>query len=180
MARSGGGRGLGAPAEGPSTAVRVAVLAVIAALVVAIGLQLSARASAPDSGQAAGAGGATALDASDQMQPEPQPVSLTVTFAGDCTLGTDAAFDYSTSLNAKYEEVGDPSYFLRNVEPIFAADDLTIVNMEGTLTTASTRADKTFAFKGPAEFAKILSSSSVEGASLANNHSRDYGEQSYQ
>ena len=51
--------------------------------------------------------------------------------------------------------------------------------MEGTLTTSSTRQDKTFAFKGPADYAQILVKGNVETASLANNHSRDYGEQSY-
>lgn len=51
--------------------------------------------------------------------------------------------------------------------------------MEGTLTESDSRQDKTFAFKGPGEFTQILTSGSVETANLANNHSRDYGEQSY-
>ena len=53
------------------------------------------------------------------------PVSLTVSVVGDCTLGTDEAFDYSTSLNAYFDNYGS-SYFLQNVKPIFSADDLTI------------------------------------------------------
>lgn len=177
MARR-GGYGYEQPRGRGLSLARVATIGVIAVLLVAIGFQLADRANAP--APAPDAQGSPALDASDQPQPEPQPVSLTVTFAGDCTLGTDSAFDYATSLNAMFEAVDDPGYFLRNVQPLFAADDLTIVNMEGTLTTSNARADKTFAFKGPAEFAAILSSSSVEAASLANNHSRDYGEQSYQ
>lgn len=107
------------------------------------------------------------------------PTTLTVTFAGDCTLGTDVNFSSDTSFNTKYEAVDDPSYFLANVADIFKNDDLTVVNMEGTLTTSSTRQDKTFAFKGPADYAQILVKGNVETASLANNHSRDYGEQSY-
>lgn len=108
------------------------------------------------------------------------PVSFTVTFAGDCTLGTDENFNKSTSLPAKYDEVDDPAYFLGNVYDIFAADDLTIVNMEGTLTDSGSRQDKQFAFKGPAEYTSILTSGDVEAASLANNHSKDYGTQSYE
>lgn len=104
--------------------------------------------------------------------------SVKVTFAGDCTLGTDVNFDRSTSFNASFAN-HDPSYFLANVAPIFEADDLTVVNMEGTLTTSNSRQDKTFAFKGDADFAKVFSTSSVEAASMANNHSSDYGEQSY-
>ena len=70
-------------------------------------------------------------------------------------------------------------YFFQNVKSIFDADDLTIVNMEGTLTEETARQDKTYAFKGPAEYAQILTSGGVEAANLANNHSHDYGDKSY-
>ena len=106
------------------------------------------------------------------------PVTITVSMTGDCTLGTDVNFNYSTSLNAYFEQHG-PDYFLQNVRDIFEADDLTVVNFEGTLTESNNRQDKTFAFKAPASFAKILSGSSVEAANLANNHSFDYGQESY-
>lgn len=51
--------------------------------------------------------------------------------------------------------------------------------MEGTLTEETTRELKTYAFKGPVEYASILSGSSIEAANLANNHSSDYGVKSY-
>ena len=113
-----------------------------------------------------------------EAEKEEPPVSITISAAGDCTLGTDENFDQSRSLNAYYDENG-PAYFLQSVKPVFEADDLTIVNMEGTLTESTSRMDKTFAFKGPADYTKILTEGSVEAANLANNHSRDYGEQSY-
>ena len=106
------------------------------------------------------------------------PVSLTLSVVGDCTLGTDETFDYSTSLNAYYENYG-ADYFLQNVRNIFSADDLTIANFEGTLTDSDEREDKTFAFKAPASYASILSGSSVEAVNTANNHSHDYGDQSF-
>ena len=65
------------------------------------------------------------------------------------------------------------------MKSIFEADDLTIVNMEGTLTEETARQDKTYAFKGPAEYTQILTDGDVEAANLANNHSHDYGDQSY-
>ena len=113
-----------------------------------------------------------------EAEKEEPPVSITISAAGDCTLGTDENFDQSRSLNAYYDENG-PAYFLQSVKPVFEADDLTIVNMEGTLTESTSRMDKTFAFKGPADYKKILTEGSVEAANLANNHSLDYGEQSY-
>ena len=106
------------------------------------------------------------------------PVSLTLSVVGDCTLGTDETFDYDTSLNAYYENYG-ADYFLQNVKDIFSADDLTIANFEGTLTDSDEREDKTFAFKAPASYASILTSGSVEAVNTANNHSHDYGEQSF-
>ena len=106
------------------------------------------------------------------------PVSLTISVVGDCTLGTDETFDYDTSLNACYDNNGK-DYFFKNVKSIFEADDLTIANFEGTLTDSDAREDKTFAFKAPAEYAQILTSGSVEAVNTANNHSHDYGEQSY-
>ena len=106
------------------------------------------------------------------------PVSLTLSVVGDCTLGTDETFDYDTSLNAYYENYG-ADYFLQNVNEIFSADDLTIANFEGPLTDSDEREDKTFAFKAPASYASILTGGSVEAVNTANNHSHDYGEQSF-
>ena len=105
-------------------------------------------------------------------------VSLTLSVVGDCTLGTDETFDYDTSLNAYYENYG-ADYFLQNVKDIFSTDDLTIANFEGTLTDSDEREDKTFAFKAPASYASILTGGSVEAVNTANNHSHDYGDQSF-
>ena len=107
------------------------------------------------------------------------PTSVRVTLVGDCTLGTDENFDYSTSVNAYFENYG-ADYFLQNVRSIFEQDDLTIVNFEGTLTTSEERCENLYAFKGDPSFVSILSGSSVEAATIANNHSHDYGEQGFE
>lgn len=111
---------------------------------------------------------------------EVQETTITISAAGDCTLGTDEGFNYKRSFKGKYDAVQDPAYFFQNVQPVFAQDDLTIVNMEGTLTEETTREPKQFAFKGDAEYAKILTAGAVETANLANNHSFDYGKKSYE
>lgn len=76
--------------------------------------------------------------------PEPtgEPISITVSMVGDCTLGTDINFDQSTSFDAFYQMKNDPGYFFQNVKEIFTADDLTVANMEGTLTTSDARQEK--------------------------------------
>ena len=114
------------------------------------------------------------------ITPEPVSESITLTFTGDCTFGRDQSFDYDTSFDAFYEENGY-EYFFANVKSIFEQDDLTVVNFEGTLTNAdsSERLDKQYAFKADPSYVQILSTSGVDAANMANNHSEDYGEQSY-
>lgn len=113
-------------------------------------------------------------------EPTAEPVSITVSMVGDCTLGTDVNFDQSTSFDAFYQMKNDPGYFFQNVKDIFTADDLTVANMEGTLTTSNDRQQKTFAFKGDPSYTEILTRGGVEATNLANNHSHDYGDQSYE
>lgn len=113
-------------------------------------------------------------------EPTAEPVSITVSMVGDCTLGTDVNFDQSTSFDAFYQMKNDPGYFFQNVKDIFNADDLTVANMEGTLTTSNDRQQKTFAFKGNPSYTEILTQGGVEATNLANNHSHDYGDQSYE
>lgn len=117
-------------------------------------------------------------DEPENIQPV-ESVQLTISAVGDCTIGTDEQFDKSSNFDAFYIVKKDPAYFFQNVNEILSADDLTIINMEGTLTESTDRQDKTFAFKGDPKYTEVLTAGSVEAANLANNHSKDYGEQSY-
>ena len=183
------------------TPLKILLIVVIAVELVAIGLLLAGRAGASEGGAAARIVGSFGVDgsgahcqrrpplrvpltanaaAADRATASPEPVTLTVTFAGDCTLGTDINYENERSFNSRWQaEEGDATYFLRNVADLFGSDDLTVVNMEGALTEGGERADKKFAFRGKPEYAKILSSASVEAATLANNHSQDYGQTGY-
>ncbi len=114
-----------------------------------------------------------------EQQETQEAVTLKLSFVGDCTLGTDENFDWDTGFNAYYENYG-ADYFLKNVRSIFEADDATIVNMEGTFTNSDEREDKTYAFKADPAYVSVLTGSSVEAANLANNHSHDYGNDSYE
>ena len=110
----------------------------------------------------------------------PAITSITISAAGDCTLGYDYRYGYSNSFMHEYERQGqDITYFFRNVKSIFEASGFTIVNLEGALTNAGKHAEKAFVFRGPPEFGKILSSSGVDAVSLANNHTYDYMQQGY-
>ncbi len=121
--------------------------------------------------------GCSSLPTSGEPTPTENPVkTVTVSCAGDCTLGADVSFMGRTLPQEVVERDGDYGWFFQNVLPIFAKDDLTIVNMEGTLTTRGERQEKTYAFRGDPAYVNILTEGSVEAATLANNHSLDYGE----
>ncbi|MBR6228576.1 MAG: CapA family protein, partial [Eubacterium sp.] len=112
-------------------------------------------------------------------KPTPQIDKITLSCAGDCTIGTDPKFNYSTSLNAMVTRVGDMGYFFKNMQKYFDNDDMTIVNFEGTLTNRTTPAQKTFTFRGPPSYVKILKKGNIESVGFANNHCRDFLEGSY-
>ena len=114
------------------------------------------------------------------LEPLPdEPVRVLITAAGDCTLGGEV----KTGIHKRFIRCAEDNgleYFFANVRDIFAADDLTIVNLEGPLTTATKRASKKYVMRGDPAYAGILSGASVEVANLANNHTLDFGEQGYQ
>jgi len=105
-------------------------------------------------------------------------IYITISAVGDCTFGTDVNYAGTLSFDSEVVKQNyNYSYFLELVKPIFEEDDLTIVNFEGTLSERGGRQDKEYAFRGNPEYVKILTSSSVEAVNLANNHTRDYGEE---
>lgn len=99
---------------------------------------------------------------------------VTISAAGDCTLGGD----YNTSAHERFEKyaaLNGYDYFLENVSNIFAQDDITFVNLEGPLTTSSLKREgRPYNFKGDPEYVQILTGASVELAGLANNHALDF------
>lgn len=111
---------------------------------------------------------------------ESKITKVTISAAGDCTFGSDAVSPSCVNFYAVYNKVHkDTGYFFKKVKHIFAKDDLSIVNFEGTLTTRTTRADKKFTFKGHPSYINILKKGSIEAVSFANNHCRDFGSGSY-
>lgn len=104
-------------------------------------------------------------------------VPITITAVGDCTLGGDVASGAYRNFDSYAQQYG-ADYFFANVRSLFSKDDLTIVNLEGPLTTSNDmRAGRTFNFRGDPDYVRILSGSSVEIANVANNHALDFGEE---
>jgi len=105
-------------------------------------------------------------------------VTITISAAGDVTLGTHHEQDYWYSFRQVYDEAEDESYFFANVFEIFNEDDMTLVNLEGPLTLAEeAREGQIYSIKGDPEYVNILTAGSVEAVSMGNNHMMDYQQQ---
>jgi len=113
-----------------------------------------------------------------QAPTEPPETRYTFSFTGDCTLGSDkekwnASYSFVQTIGENYD------YPFENVRHIFEADDFTLVNLEVVLSDEGASRGKLFTFRGPTAYSQILTGSSVEGVTIANNHARDYGQTGY-
>jgi len=115
-------------------------------------------------------------EGSDESE-EPDMVCIVISATGDVTLGNYLGQGYASSFRDTYDQgVGD-AYFFENVADIFAADDMTIVNLEGPLTTATDPRDgQIYSISGDPGYVKILTEGNVEVAGMGNNHRLDYKE----
>ncbi|MDE6618964.1 MAG: CapA family protein [Lachnospiraceae bacterium] len=103
---------------------------------------------------------------------------ITISFAGDCTLGGFKGQGAGNLFRDYYEMYGN-EYFFKNVREIFAQDDITYVNLEGALTSYKQVVDKKYPIKGEPEYVGALLDGSIEVVNLANNHTYDCGQAGY-
>ncbi len=110
-----------------------------------------------------------------------QEAAITLTFAGDCTLGGEPELASHPGGFARTVQREGYAYPFSGLLPLFAMDDATLVNLEGVLSSsASNRADKQFTFLGQPEYARCLTLGSVESVTLVNNHTMDFGRRGYE
>ncbi len=110
---------------------------------------------------------------------EKDAADVTVSFTGDCTFGYFNETDIDNMFPSVYRNSGSVTYPFDLTKNVFGADDITMINFEGTLTESTEHKDKTFYFRGEPSYVDILTHSSVEAVTLENNHSYDYFEKGY-
>lgn len=124
----------------------------------------------------------TSTQPEDTQSTEPsetQPQTrFVLTFVGDCTLGSEPA-KFKTNGSFVNTVGKDYDFPFRNVREYFENDDFTMINLEVVFADEGTPINKTFTFRGPRDYINILSGSSVEAVTLANNHSIDFGDDGY-
>jgi poly-gamma-glutamate synthesis protein (capsule biosynthesis protein) len=109
-----------------------------------------------------------------------EPEYFTLTFTGDVTPGCMPG--QFQNPKAYVGTVGDDYEFpFANLRETFEQDDFTFINLEVVLgLNVGKQASKTFVFSGPEEYVQIMTSSSVEAVTLANNHVEDFGIEGYE
>lgn len=118
------------------------------------------------------------IKSTESTEKKAKKESITISFAGDVTMGNYKGSSYYSSFDHEFEKQNQNySYFFQNVKDVFEQDDLTVVNLEGPLTTSNNAQVKRFAFKGDPTYVNILKEGNIEAVTLANNHSKDYLEE---
>lgn len=112
---------------------------------------------------------------------EDNTFNIKLSFSGDCMLASYKGEYTSNSFN-KLSETKDPSYFFDKVSHIFKSDDFTLVNLENVFTDRPLKEvykdySPAYWYKSPTKNANILKVAGIEGVSIDNNHTYDYGKE---
>jgi poly-gamma-glutamate capsule biosynthesis protein CapA/YwtB (metallophosphatase superfamily) len=105
---------------------------------------------------------------SETREPRPTPTReplTTLTVVGDIMLGREVA-----------TQSGGAAARLAPMTPHLRAADLTIGNLESTLSDAGSPRQGSDSFHAPAAVLRTLARAGVDALSLANNHTGDYGD----
>lgn len=105
-------------------------------------------------------------------------VQIVITAGGDMTIGGNTRKRGDSIFERELKKQGgDLNFITRNIKDILESDDMTLVNFEGTLTTAPVYKTKNdFTFAAPPAYVEILKNGSIEAVALENNHVMDHGE----
>ena len=119
-------------------------------------------------------------DGSDWRVQEDGSVIVTISATGDVTIGGDTRKSGKSIFDKQLDrEPSGLDFPMENVATLFAQDDMTIVNFEGTLTNTKSATKNTYSFAAPPEYVQVLTSGNIEAVSLENNHVMDHGEAGY-
>lgn len=119
-----------------------------------------------------------AADADFQVADEKKTI-VRLSFLGDCVIGSEEkSRKREDSIHGFIQREGYAWPF-SGVRRLLDEDDLTIVNFEGVLKddTRHKTENRLHWFRGPTDFAQVLTHGGVELAGLGNNHAKDYGNQ---
>ena len=109
-----------------------------------------------------------------------QTQTITLTCIGDTLLGSNDLVSVESYAFQRYIEQYGYAYPLAELQSLLANDDITLANLECVFNDDAPRKTSRYAFRGPTDYANILTHGSVEVVNLANNHTIDYGLEGFQ
>lgn len=104
---------------------------------------------------------------------------ITLTCTGDALLGSNDKVSTEAYAFQRYIERYGYGYPFEKLQGLMAQDDITLVNLECVLNDDGPSQASRYRFRGPTDYANILTACSIEVANLANNHSGDYNQSGY-
>lgn len=102
--------------------------------------------------------------------------TMTISFIGDCTVGEQYKHrGYKSSYCYKVREAG-MDYPFSLAADLFAEDDLTVANCEGSFTNRKPYYElKAMSLSAPPEFVEVFRLGNVDVCNITNNHDTDFG-----
>jgi len=101
---------------------------------------------------------------------------ITLTFGGDCVLGTREEWVGTAGNFEECVETNGMDWCFSGVSGLFLQDDLTLVNLECVLQDNNKGHNNTkqHTFRGKTAYTQMLTGAGIEAVNLANNHYIDY------
>ncbi len=139
--------------------MRMTVLKYLAALLLFLGFNLEA------------AGNVTAIASSASSSASAKPAAkedkpIEISFAGDILLDGKVA--------ANMDKYG-VNYPFEKVRGLLSGSDISFANLETPISTRGQKATKTYTFRSAPKTLQAIVNSGIDGVSVANNHTLDYG-----
>ncbi|MBN1776766.1 MAG: CapA family protein [Clostridiales bacterium] len=103
---------------------------------------------------------------------------ITLTFGGDCVLGTREEWVRTTRNFEECIETIGMNWCFSGFNGLFSKDDLTLINLECALHDSNTGYNRTkqYTFCGKTGYTQMLTGVGIEAVNVANNHYIDYNQ----
>ena len=108
-----------------------------------------------------------------------ETTTIRITCTGDVMPGSNDLVRVEDFAFQRYIEKYGYGYPFEKMQVLFANDDITLINLECVLNDDAPASTSRLRFRGPTDYAKILTAGSIEVANLANNHYSDYGKEAH-
>ena len=109
---------------------------------------------------------------------EAKMTKVTIGAIGTCIFGDERGTGIKGSFLETYEKKENPAYFFQNVKTELEKADVNVTNFIGDM-SEETAAGRKHPIKGQKEYAEILKEGSIDLVNLANDRTKDYGQDGY-